>query len=89
MRPVLEQDYVALNEMPSNDEASLMYAVPNGSDGTSNAAGAEDAAYGGVIYVAALNQSAPEYATAVETGSADALYPVVDTSHANPASSKQ
>ena len=28
IRPVPEEDYVALDEMPSNDEASLMYAVP-------------------------------------------------------------
>lgn len=31
MRPVPEQDYVALNEMPSNAEASAMYDVPTAS----------------------------------------------------------
>lgn len=31
MRLVPEQDYLALNEMPSNDEASVMYAVPTAS----------------------------------------------------------
>ena len=37
---MLEQDYVALSEMPSNDEASLMYDLPTASATTSVDAGA-------------------------------------------------
>lgn len=60
--------------------ASTVYAIPmedDGSGGTSSGGSADDVPYGGVVYVSALNQDAPEYATAVEAGSADALYSVV------------
>ena len=40
VRPVLEQDYVALNEMPSNDEASMLYAVATTTPTSSSDAGA-------------------------------------------------
>lgn len=38
MRPVPEQDYVTLNEMPSNDEASVVYDVPTASASAAGAA---------------------------------------------------
>lgn len=37
IRPVPEEDYVALDEMPSNDEASLMYDLPAATTGNSAA----------------------------------------------------
>lgn len=52
----------------------------DGSGGNSSgvSGSGDDVPYGGgVMYVAALNQDAPEYAAAVETGSTDVLYSVV------------
>lgn len=76
---------------PSRTRTSTLYSIPledaasSGSGGgggsNSNAGGGSsgngDDAYGGVMYVSALNQNAPEYATAVEAGSTTALYSVV------------
>lgn len=57
MRPVPEQDYVTLNEMPSNDEASVMYNVPTASASDAGAAVPEPTKVGGgtVLLGAASN----------------------------------
>lgn len=78
-------DYAAGNftagEESVRGRASTIYSIPmeGGSSGGGSADGADgaDELYGGVMYVAALNQDTPEYASAVEAGSTDELYSVV------------
>lgn len=66
---------------PSRTHASTVYSIPledgGGGGNAGGGSGDGDDAYGGVTYVAALNQNAPEYATAIEAGSTNALYAVV------------
>lgn len=66
---------------PSGTHASIVYSIPledgGGGGNAGGGSGDGDDAYGGVTYVAALNQNAPEYATAIEAGSTNALYAVV------------
>lgn len=58
MRPVPEQDYVALNEMPSNAEASAMYDVPTASAADAGVSVPEPTKVGGgtVVLGASANQ---------------------------------